>query len=212
MPPSSEIVAFLTRIANQAFALAIFWHWFVGMVVLALMLRWRPTNEAARVLLALPLASASALAFRFGNVFNGAALGFASIVLITSAWRAPREPVHAGGGLSTALGAASIAFAWFYPHFLTDQPFFAYLYGSPLGLVPCPTLALIIGFVLLGGGLGSRRLSLFLAGYGLFYALFGILRLGVLLDLGLLASALALAALALTPHAIPHVLRGPRTR
>ena len=36
----------------------------------------------------------------------------------------------------------------------------ALLYASPVGLVPCPTLAVAIGFALLGNGLGPRVWSL----------------------------------------------------
>jgi hypothetical protein len=53
-----------------------------------------------------------------------------------------------------------------------------------------------IGFALLGNGLGSRVWSLTLAAVGLFYGLFGVLRLGVLLDIGLVGGALALVAAA----------------
>jgi hypothetical protein len=66
------------------------------------------------------------------------------------------------------------------------------LYASPVGLVPCPTLAVAIGFALVGNGLGSRVWSLTLAALGLFYGLFGVLRLTVLLDIGLVGGALAL--------------------
>ena len=50
-----------------------------------------------------------------------------------------------------------------------------------------------IGFALLGDGLGSRVWSLTLAAFGLFYGLFGVLRLGVFLDIGLVGGAVALA-------------------
>jgi len=53
-----------------------------------------------------------------------------------------------------------------------------------------------IGFALLGNGLGSRVWSLTLAALGLFYGLFGVLRLGVFLDIGLVGGAVTLAALA----------------
>jgi hypothetical protein len=56
-----------------------------------------------------------------------------------------------------------------------------------------------IGFALLGNGLGSRVWSLTLAAVGLFYGLFGVLRLGVLLDIGLVGGALALVAAVLRP-------------
>jgi hypothetical protein len=53
-----------------------------------------------------------------------------------------------------------------------------------------------IGFALLGNGLGSPAWSLTLATIGLLYGLFGVLRLGVVLDIGLVGGALALAVTA----------------
>ena len=60
-----------------------------------------------------------------------------------------------------AAGAAMMALGWAYPEFV-DRPF-GWLYGSPLGILPCPTLAFLIGATLLLGGLGSRAWDLVLA-------------------------------------------------
>src|SRR5678810_80921 len=90
------------------------------------------------------------------------------------------------------VGAAAIAFGWVYPHFLAGPPL-AYLYAAPFGLVPCPTLAVAIGFALLAGAPNDRAWNLVLAALGLFYAAFGIARLGVWLDLGLAIPAVTLA-------------------
>ena len=87
--------------------------------------------------------------------------------------------------------ANSAASARIYPHFLVG-PAASYLYASPAGLLPCPTLAIAIGFALLGNGLGSRPWSLTLAAVGLFYGLFGVFRLGVYLDIALVGGAIAL--------------------
>jgi hypothetical protein len=72
-----------------------------------------------------------------------------------------------------------------------------YLYAAPTGVVPCPSLSLVVGFALLSGGLGSRAWSLALAIAGLFYGLFGVARLGVRLDIVLVGGSAALLALAL---------------
>jgi hypothetical protein len=98
-------------------------------------------------------------------------------------------------------GVASLSYGWLYPHFLDVDPI-AYLVAAPVGLVPCPTLAVVIGVALLGGGLGSRAWSLVLAALGLFYGLFGVFRLGVLLDLGLLLAATVLLLAALTRRSV----------
>lgn len=110
--------------------------------------------------------------------------------------RARAEAVHAGAPWTAVAGAALFAFAWTYPHFLEGRAWTAYLYAAPVGLVPCPTLALLASLVLLGDGI-DRRVAGVVAGLAAFYGAFGVLRLGVRLDLGLLAGAAAVAALAL---------------
>jgi hypothetical protein len=71
-----------------------------------------------------------------------------------------------------------------------------YLYASPTGLIPCPTLSAVVGVGLVVEGLGSRGWSLILVGGGILYGLFGWLRLGVGMDAVLLVGALTLAVAA----------------
>ena len=65
---------------------------------------------------------------------------------------------------------------------------------SPLGLIPCPTLSLIIGFALFFRGFGSKPLVVLYTVAGLFYGFFGVLRLGVMVDAVLVAGSLILGA------------------
>ena len=75
------------------------------------------------------------------------------------AMRGDRRPVWRGSAWTRGIGLVMIGFGWVYPHFL-EGPAIDYLYASPVGLVPCPTLAVAIGFALLGNGLGSRAWAL----------------------------------------------------
>ena len=70
MPTTKEILDSLTRIANEATAIAIAWHVVLAVVLIALLLGWRPMQRTARVLVAAPLLSVAALGFAFGNPFN----------------------------------------------------------------------------------------------------------------------------------------------
>jgi hypothetical protein len=203
MPTPTEILAGLTRIANDAFGLAVAWHLAIAVALVALAAGWRPSRRLAGALLALPAASASALAFGFGNPFNGAMFAALAAALLGLALRLDGRAAGTGPTWATAIGAAMILFGWVYPHFLVDKPALAYLYGAPTGLVPCPTLSLTIGFALVAGGLGSRAWSLTLAAAGLFYGAFGAARLGVTLDIGLLAGAIGLALLVVRPQSSP---------
>jgi hypothetical protein len=196
MPSPNSILANLSLIANEAVAVAIAWHGLTLLAILALVFGWRPSRRRAGALLAAPIASAGVLAFVYSNPFNGLLLGGLAAALVGIASRMGSERAERGPAAATVLGVAMIAFGWLYPHFLAVGPVTRYLVAAPTGLVPCPTLSLVIGFALLSGGLGSRAWSLSLAVVGLFYGLFGFARLGVRLDLALVGGAAALLVVA----------------
>ena len=86
-----------------------------------------------------------------------------------------------------------IIFGLVYPHFIETNSIFRYLYASPVGLIPCPTLSILIGFVLLFNGFGSQSIILAFIVAGLFYGFFGAFKLGVYLDLFLILGTLTLS-------------------
>ena len=95
------------------------------------------------------------------------------------------------------------SFGWVYPLFLESPSLLTYLYAAPTGLIPCPTLSIVIGLTVILSGLGSRLFSLLLGVSGVFYGIFGSARLGVMIDLVLLAGALLILFLALSNKQIP---------
>jgi len=196
MPQATEILDGLSAIANQATGMAVAWHVVIAMALVALASGWRPSQRTVRLLIGMPLASVAGVAIAFDNPFNGLVFAASALALTALAMSGDRRPVSRGSAWARGIGVATIAFGWVYPHLLEGHPA-AYLYASPVGLVPCPTLAVAIGFALLGNGLGSRAWSLTLAAVGLVYGLFGVLRLGVFLDIGLVGGALALVAVVL---------------
>jgi hypothetical protein len=202
MPSPSEILASLESAVNDAIPAAIAWHVVTVAGAVALALHWRPSRRRAGALLSTPIASAAVVAFTHGNPFNGTVLGALALALLGVASRIDAGVVRRAPAPRAIAGLGMIAFGMFYPHFLAPRPLAMYLVAAPVGLIPCPTLSLVIGFSLLAGGLGSRTWSLMLAVVGLFYGLFGALRLGVLLDLGLVAGAAALLVTAVRSPAV----------
>lgn len=192
MPSSKDILENLSTIANGAIVIAVAWHVVSAVAVIALLTRWRPANRTAAALLSLPLISVSITAWVFANPFNGAIFALAALGLVMLAARGNTTPVRIGSGTSVALGLALLLYAWVYPHFLAGPSPVAYLYAAPLGIIPCPTLALVIAAALVGDGLVGGAWRVALAFLATFYAVFGIARLGVALDVGLLAGAVAL--------------------
>jgi hypothetical protein len=197
MPTPNEIVLGLRLAANQAMAVAVVWHALTAALVVALVAGWRPSRRLAAMFLAAPIATVGVVALAFGNLFNGALFIALAVLLVGVSARLGSDRVRMAAPAVFAAGAAMVAFAWSYPHFLESRPPAVYFVAAPMGVIPCPTLSLVIGFTLLFGGLGSRAWSVALVAAGAFYGLFGVARLGVWLDVALVAGAGALLAVTL---------------
>jgi hypothetical protein len=100
--------------------------------------------------------------------------------------------IQLSSGWNLIAGSGMVLFGWFYPHFLETSSLVPYVYAAPTGLIPCPTLSMLTGLILMLRGLGSRTFSFVFAALGLFYGMFGVVRLGVWLDLVLLIGSLVL--------------------
>jgi hypothetical protein len=192
MPPANEILLGLTRIANSAVEVSIGWHVVLAATTVALLAGFRPQQRLAAAALSAPLASVAILAVAFGNPFNGAVFSVLAVVLALLALRARRGTTTLRSGWSAVLGGALIVFGAAYPHFLEGASWFTYLYAAPLGAIPCPTLSAVIGAALVAGGFGLGAWRLTLAAAGFFYAAFGALHLGVLIDAILFCGAAGL--------------------
>jgi hypothetical protein len=192
MPTASQIVAGLTAVANEQLGAALAWHVVLGGAIASILMGWRPSRRTAFILLSGLPASVSGFAFHYGNPFNGIAFALLTGVLLLSGTGPDAMLVRSKAPAAQVVGSGLIAFGWAYPHFLESRPVFMYAAAAPTGLIPCPTLAVLTGVtVLLQSGL-SRSWSIVLGVFGLFYGAFGALRLGVWLDVGLLAGALYL--------------------
>lgn len=191
VPDSRDILFGLSRIANEAFAFAVGWHVVLAGVFVALLRGLRPAAGLTAALVSASLGSVGVFAWRFDNPFNAAVFLAAAALLALLAWRKPAAVPPATPRMQV-LGAVLLAFAWVYPHFLEQRSPLAYLIGSPLGLLPCPTLSFGVGLTLLGRAPSGRAWPGTLAVIGLLYGLLGALRLGVVIDLVLVAGALAL--------------------
>jgi hypothetical protein len=201
MPTPNQILGGLSTIANQWQWLAVVWHIFFALLVGGLALGVRPSQRVGSMLLALPLLSVSALAWLTANPFNGTLFAVAAIAMLIIAFRLPQARIDVAPLWLTSAGVLLFVFGWVYPHFLVTSSWLPYLFAAPTGLIPCPTLSIVIGLSLMVGNFESRAWSLVLGGMGLFYSLFGALRLGVTLDLFLLLGALLIILVAFLPRA-----------
>jgi len=193
MPSPELILRGLTAIANEFAWLAVAWHTVFAVFILGLILGWRPPNHLTGALLTAPAVSVGTLAWLSGNPFNGALFVLLAIWQAAVVAHLSTERVTFNGTPHITVGTSLILFAWFYPHFLETPTFMAYAYAAPLGLLPCPTLAAVIGFTLVLHWLHSRAWALTVAVVGMFYGVLGVVRLGVALDVVLLIGAVWLA-------------------
>ena len=189
MPSSEQILFGLKEIANNWRGVSIFWHFYFGIIMVLLLSGIRPSKQLAGLLLGLPILSVSAVAWMSVNPFNGLVFGIVGILLLIFSTRLTKEKVQFSPRWVLIPGAVIFAFGWIYPHFLDTLSFLPYLYAAPIGLIPCPTLSIVIGLALLLNGLGSRAISRILGITGLFYGITGVLQLGVAIDLVLVLGA-----------------------
>ncbi len=203
MPSADMILIQLREISYHWTSLALLFHVYFGIIAVALLAGVRPSKKSAGRFLALPFLSVSAVAWIEGNPFNGLVFAALWILLLIVSGRLPEEKIRIAPAGLLAPGIALFLFGWFYPHFLDGAPVTAYLYLAPTGLIPCPTLSIVIGLALIAGGLDSRAVGLALGLTGLFYGITGVFRLGVAIDAALILGAILILAAAFRKKPLP---------
>jgi hypothetical protein len=194
MPTPEEILNGLAGIANDYTIVAIIWHLVLLLFIILLFIGKRPQKKYTGIFLTLPFISVGIIALLAGNPFNAVVFLVLSFILLLYALKLPAENIELKLNLSGIFGIIMVAFAWVYPHFFEYESLIKYLYASPIGLIPCPTLILVIGFTLLFQGIGSRRWILVLTLIGLYYGITGLISLKVWIDAGLVLGALVLGS------------------
>ena len=192
MPDKEAILSGLQKIVNDYSTIAIIWHILFYALVVALIAKWLPSNRFLALLFCLPVLSVAVMAFMTGNPFNGILFSLLTLLLFIFGLRATVQPLQVSQIIFMVIGILMIVFGLVYPHFTQGDSFMKYFYASPAGLIPCPTLSIIIGFLLLYNGLGSQAITLLVVIYGLFYGLFGTLRLAVYPDIFLIFGSVSL--------------------
>jgi hypothetical protein len=210
MPSIQQILFSLEEITNTWKTVAILWHVFFGVLSISLAVGARPSQRTAGIMLALPMFSVSALAWISSNPFNGSVYALVGILLVYVASRLSRDRVDIAFTWQVIAGSLLVLFGWVYPHFLNTPSVLSYAYAAPTGLIPCPTLSIVIGFTLILDRFQSRAYSLTLGLTGLFYGVTGVAQLGVQIDLVLLAGATLLVILSFVKsHHEPSIAQSP---
>jgi hypothetical protein len=210
MPSSEAILNGLTAIANDWQELALVWHVWLATLIVALLAGWRPSNRIGGTLFIAPVLSVGVLAWASANPFNAAAFAILAVALIIIANRLTNERVRIASWVPFLSGTLLVAFGWICPHFLSADSWAAYIYASPFGLVPCPTLSVLIGVTLILDRLGSTPWCTTLVAAGSIYGAMEVSRLGVVLDYGLLAGVGVVAAVTVREQRMRRSVRPTR--
>ncbi len=192
MPKTEEIINGLQTIVNEYSTFAIIWHAVLYLLLAALIAKWQPSNRLFGFLICIPLLSVAVFAWLSGNPFNGILFSLMMVLIFVFGFKASNQPITISQFPFMVVGIMMIIFGLVYPHFISADSFLKYLYASPVGLIPCPTLSILIGFLLLFNGFGSQSITLTFIIFGLFYGIFGVLKLAVYLDIFLVFGTIAL--------------------
>jgi hypothetical protein len=207
---AETILSWANTVANNWRWLAILWHLGLAAALVWLVMA-RPSRRGIGAALALPVLSVAVVAWVSGNPFNGFTFTLLAVLLLRAAAHlAPISFVPASCGWLLA-GAGLVAFGWVYPHLLAAKNWTDYVYASPFGLLPCPTLAVVIGITLACGGLSSAAWSMPLAAAGVVYGLIGVFVLHVGLDVWLLVGGLLLSLMSIARLAAVAFVRPTRS-
>jgi hypothetical protein len=194
------ILEHLARVAADWQVVGIWWHAAAAALLVSLFGLRRGGVVTATAALSMMVLSVAVAAFWMGNAFNAAVFLSLAMALLAIVLTLSRAPIRSGEPWEIGAGVAMCVFGWVYPHFVAG-PWWRALYASPLGLLPCPTLSMVIGVSLIAGGFQCRWWRVTISSAGLFYGLFGAIVLGVRIDWALAAGAACLAAGLLTSRA-----------
>jgi len=190
MPSPFEILNTLALAANKFMTISIIWHLIVLIFIIALISGKKFNTKHISAGLSIFLLSVGIIAVLVSNPFNGIMFALAALVFGIMTLKFKPEPIGLQWDFISVSGLILLIFGFIYPHFLDGDSYFQYLYAAPMGVIPCPTLSAFIGISLMLHGFGSKKWMLVAALFGLFYGIFGVLRLKVYLDIPLIAGAL----------------------
>jgi len=190
MPSPELILDGLSKVSNNYSILAVIHHVWIVIFLISLLLGLRLQNKIVSMILLMPMLSVSALAFLNSNPFNGIVFLFSSVLLSIFALSEKSEKIEFNSLMNTIAGTLFLLFGLVYPHFINGGDWYEYLYKSPIGLIPCPSLLVLTGTTLLYKGFLNRKWMFTLSALGLFYGIFGVLRLDVKIDVVLIVSSI----------------------
>jgi hypothetical protein len=190
MPPTEEILRSLKFISENYITVSIVWHLLVYFSFLLLFFqRRKPTKRTSGFLMTLPIFSVAVISALSANFFNAIVFFIIGLLIFIFCFRLSRNSGFNSPWFIKLAGIIFILSACLYPHFSENLSLI--FLTAPIGVIPCPTLLLVIGVTLIVGPL-SQKWTIVLICAALFYGLFGMIRLKVNIDVVLLLTLIPL--------------------
>jgi hypothetical protein len=193
MKAPEAIASMLEMVAREAKTYATFVHLlFLAALALGLLVR-RLRNLLFSLFIS--FISLSAAVFGVAYVIAPNVILFATFfLLILRAWLNGKLNFALGTAAPVSLffGVLGLVFGFWYLHWVESPVWLNALFASPLGVVNCPTMVTVCGFLCLSQKPRSALLEAAVGIVTLYFGFFGIFRLGAYVDVVLVLCALFL--------------------
>lgn len=191
------ILTYIQMVAGKYPVISILLHILILALIIALFLPgFKQKRIAFNGVLMVIFASVASVALINGNPFNGLFFSILTIFAVVELFRRRNEitvPALTSVDRSTAirnlLCLAAVFVGILYPHFVNVSPAML-LFFSPMGVIPCPTLTVILGLLNLYYPKINKGLYTVVTIAGMFYGLTGVFLLHVYIDIPLMILAL----------------------
>jgi hypothetical protein len=184
----NNILSSLQFLANEYVDLSIAWHVLVVFVLVLAIYNKKLSGKLSYGICGFLFLSVSLMAAVVINPFNFVIfLALAFVFLRKSVFQSHSELYLRRQTFNEASAYILILSGLVYPHFLSGNVLL-YLIAAPIGIIPCPTLLVTSGFMLLFS-ITHTKLHYVLIAVNVFYGVIGVFFLGVALDVMLILSA-----------------------
>jgi len=187
------ITSMLETVAKETRGYAAFVH-LLFLVVLGLgLLMGRLRNLLFSLFIAFISLSATVFAVKYVIAPNVIIFGM-FFVLILHAWLTKQLnfDLKHSAPIDLFFGVFGLVFGFWYLHWVESPVWLNALFASPLGVVNCPTMVTVCGFLCLSEKPRSALLEAAVGSVTLYFGFFGIFRLGAYVDVVLVLCALFL--------------------
>lgn len=185
---SQKILEYLGNVSNNSlmhnFTLHLITLGLLLIYIFSMKAKWRTT--AMNCIVAVLTLSVTATAFINGNYFHVLTFLILSVISVIELFIRKNEYAQFKLNFTTVISFAFILIGLWYPEFVTVSKLKCLLF-SPVGIVPCPTILVILGITSLKKSKTNSLQQITVLTLGLIYGIIGTFKLRVYLDITLIA-------------------------